>query len=89
MPACEFAPITEADGILTVTFSREDKLNAITPEMTALRREPCAPIPIPQSAIPSNAIQPAPRKTSGAKSEERKKTPRTTARGSWARTPRS
>jgi enoyl-CoA hydratase/carnithine racemase len=31
---CEFAPITESDGILTVTFRREDKLNAITPEMT-------------------------------------------------------
>jgi enoyl-CoA hydratase/carnithine racemase len=33
---CEFAPITESpDGILTVTFRREAKLNAITPEMTA------------------------------------------------------
>jgi enoyl-CoA hydratase/carnithine racemase len=31
----EFAPITEADGILTVTFCREEKLNAITPDMTA------------------------------------------------------
>jgi enoyl-CoA hydratase len=31
----EHAPITEADGILTVTFRREAKLNAITPAMTA------------------------------------------------------
>jgi len=31
---CEHAPITEADGILTLTFRREEKLNAITPEMT-------------------------------------------------------
>ncbi|MBV9485581.1 MAG: enoyl-CoA hydratase/isomerase family protein, partial [Frankiaceae bacterium] len=34
MPDCEYAPITEADGILTLTFRREAKLNAITPEMT-------------------------------------------------------
>ncbi|HVS68743.1 MAG TPA: enoyl-CoA hydratase/isomerase family protein [Mycobacteriales bacterium] len=34
-PGCEHAPITEQDGILTVTFTREAKLNAITPEMTA------------------------------------------------------
>ncbi|HVW80647.1 MAG TPA: enoyl-CoA hydratase/isomerase family protein [Mycobacteriales bacterium] len=33
--ACANAPITEHDGILTVTFTREEKLNAITPEMTA------------------------------------------------------
>jgi enoyl-CoA hydratase/carnithine racemase len=32
---CEHAPITEDDGILTVTFRRENKLNAITPGMTA------------------------------------------------------
>jgi enoyl-CoA hydratase len=31
---CEYAPITESDGILTLTFRREEKLNAITPEMT-------------------------------------------------------
>jgi enoyl-CoA hydratase/carnithine racemase len=30
----EFAPITEQDGILTVTLNRPAKLNAITPEMT-------------------------------------------------------
>lgn len=35
MAPTDFAPITEADGILTVTFRREEKLNAITPEMTA------------------------------------------------------
>lgn len=35
MAETEFAPITESDGILTVTFRREEKLNAITPEMTA------------------------------------------------------
>jgi enoyl-CoA hydratase/carnithine racemase len=34
VPDCEYAPITEADGILTLTFRREEKLNAITPEMT-------------------------------------------------------
>ncbi|MGN6473552.1 MAG: enoyl-CoA hydratase/isomerase family protein, partial [Mycobacteriales bacterium] len=32
---CANAPITEHDGILTVTLNREEKLNAITPEMTA------------------------------------------------------
>jgi len=31
----EHAPITEHDGILTVTFAREDKLNAISADMTA------------------------------------------------------
>ncbi len=30
----EHAPITERDGILTVTFTREDKLNAISADMT-------------------------------------------------------
>jgi enoyl-CoA hydratase len=30
----DFAPITEDDGILTVTLKRPAKLNAITPEMT-------------------------------------------------------
>jgi enoyl-CoA hydratase len=30
----DFAPITEHDGILTVTFNRPAKLNAITPAMT-------------------------------------------------------
>jgi enoyl-CoA hydratase/carnithine racemase len=34
-PGCEHAPITEQDGILTVTLNRVDKHNAITPEMTA------------------------------------------------------
>jgi len=31
----EHAPITEQGGILTVTFTREDKLNAISADMTA------------------------------------------------------
>jgi enoyl-CoA hydratase/carnithine racemase len=31
----EHAPITEHDGILTVTFTREDKLNAISADMVA------------------------------------------------------
>jgi enoyl-CoA hydratase len=30
----ELAPITDSEGILTITFHREEKLNAITPEMT-------------------------------------------------------
>jgi len=30
------ARVTEADGVMTVTFDRQDKLNAISPQMTAL-----------------------------------------------------
>jgi enoyl-CoA hydratase len=30
------APIAEADGVITVTFDRQDKLNAVSPQMTAL-----------------------------------------------------
>lgn len=34
MSHTDLAPITEADGILTVTLNRPEKLNAITPDMT-------------------------------------------------------
>ncbi|CAN5294176.1 enoyl-CoA hydratase-related protein [soil metagenome] len=36
MTATAQASIEEADGILTVTLTRDEKLNAITPEMTAV-----------------------------------------------------
>ena len=44
----------------------------VTPAITELSNDPCALMPIPQRIIPSSAIQDFPRKTSGAKKEERK-----------------